>query len=129
MREIRFRCWVREYIDEGWGNAVVPAHMAQVHSIHLRTKRVIIAGSKWGNMSRRFDEIELMQYTGLRDKNGVEIYEGDIVGCKETCVQWEVGFSEGSFVVTFNGEEDYLLADICADVEVVGNTHEGVKEA
>lgn len=71
-----------------------------------------------------FDEIELMQYTGLKDKNGEEIYEGDILG-KQFYVNAIVSYDDGAFEQGWNCYREHRLdQDFCSSREIIGNIYE-----
>ena len=81
----------------------------------------------------RYYEIARVQSTGLRDNNGVLIFEGDIVRDPnlEDHEQKEdyIGFMHGSFVFenkhTYDSVHGILMDGYCNDgIEVIGNIHE-----
>jgi len=105
MREIKFRAWDGESIispNDFWLSA--DGHSA------VFGRSGTIEYSNW----------ELMQFTGLLDKNGKEIYEGDIVkGTGEHIGQSNVFYGYGvwqpfSYLGTYCGN----------DFEVIGNIYE-----
>lgn len=87
----------------------------------IREYRVFTAsdGEFLGN-DKHFD---IMQYTGLKDKNGKEIYEGDI-GTDINDDMYEVRFDDGAFVVIRDGNVIEPLSEVESYMEVIGNIYE-----
>ena len=113
MREIKFRTWDKINKD-----------MFNVESINFQERRVYKDTVSY----REFNDIELMQYTGLKDKNNKEIYEGDILFESFGERYYRVIFENGSFRAEFKGDfEEYSfdLIDVVAQgCEVIGNIYE-----
>jgi uncharacterized phage protein (TIGR01671 family) len=126
MREIKFRAWDKENEE-----------MYDVAMIDVETGEVAYTDHPTGyNADALLEQVELMQYTGLKDKNGKEIFEGDILRDTDSEIYY-VDFIRGCFYLRTNyksfphlGWAEWLpMCEIDrlanpVDFEIIGNIYE-----
>ena len=136
MREIKFRAWdkfTEKMIFEGFH---VIGEVTCFNGIEQYGDEY--PNPKHGSSLARLDDFVLQQYTGLKDKNGKEIYEGDIILISKermkliggSLMKVVIGFKDGSFMVGRNNHEHlntYLWLLVKwepEDVKIIGNIYE-----
>lgn len=109
MREIKFRGWDVGFKEmESWESLLTSDVLPEV-------------------LQGVFPNLKLMQYTGLKDKNGVEIYEGDIIEQQHYFKNYDGTLDEffkQKKVVGDIRKAIFGLYDVLENITVIGNRYE-----
>lgn len=130
QRPIKFRAWVEAsdmFRKSKEGKMYIGFSFDSVESGREEANVYCDNGDTWEEPN--WGRAKLMQYTGLKDKNGVEIYEGDIVSAnyyaftegKSSKIKGEIIYDTEQFI---GYRIDNTRMSACSNFEVIGNIYE-----
>jgi len=144
MRDIKFRAW--DNLNKKW---LLGYEYKNLGGFSLTGECVLLG--EWGNVfdtflfnkdGKKWGDLKIMQFTGLKDKNGVDIYDGDVLEFKNDLGKHKlhkIFYKNGGLCFNIHKDDFYKNPDeiyfyeACADMqskgwiiqcEVIGNIHE-----
>lgn len=118
MRDIKFRIWDNKEKTMIENKDIYSLNFGE----YIYFSSVSVGGFIWNDC-----DYQLMQYTGLKDKNGKEIYEEDVLDYGEFG-KYKVIFNKASFKIqkldNLNGNLHLLGECFFDEIEVIGNIYE-----